>query len=172
MASPGLPESVRRYLEYHTAEGSGVRQYITRKVLEMLDYSKCVKSQELTDRLDVRRHYSRMLEGGVLVLVLRGPTRERCVMVVEDLERHFRGYLPKVLEGFLERFGEVNRSAIREVLERIAKGERLSWGEFKSGPVRYALMKAREEGLLWYVEVGGRRGREGYFLINPALYAQ
>ena len=172
MELPSLPESVRKYLDYHTAEGSGVRQYLTRKVMEMLDYSRCVRPQELADRLDVRRHYSRMLEEGVLALVLRGRGRERCVMVVEDLERHFRGYLPKALEEFLERFSEVNRSAIREVLERIARGERLSWGEFKSGPVRYALMKAREEGLLWYVEVGGRKGREAYFLINPALYAQ
>jgi len=175
VASPGLPESVRRYLEYHTAEGSGVRQYITRKVLEMLDYSKCVKSQELTDRLDIRRHYSRMLEEGVIVLVLRGKGRESCVMVAEDLERHFRGYLPRALEDFLERFSEGNRTKVREVLERVARGERISWDDVKSlgdSALVYALQRAREAGLLWYVEVGGRRGRRGYFLVNPLLYAQ
>ena len=173
MTSPGLPESVRKYLEYHTAEGSGVRQYLTQKVLEMLDYSKCVKSQELTDRLDVRRHYSRMLEEGVIVLVLRGKGRESCVMVAEDLERLFRGYLPKALEDFLERYR--SRDRIRGVLERVARGERISWDDVKSlgdSALVYALRRAREEGLLWYVEVGGRRGRRGYFLINPALYAQ
>ena len=173
MTSPGLPESVRKYLEYHTAEGSGVRQYLTQKVLEMLDYSKCVKSQELTDRLDVRRHYSRMLEEGVIVLVLQGKGRESCVMVAEDLERHFRGYLPKALEDFLERYR--SRDRIRGILERVARGERISWDDVKSlgdSALVYALQRAREEGLLWYVEVGGRRGRRGYFLINPLLYAQ
>jgi hypothetical protein len=169
----GLPESVRKYLEYHTAEWSSAREFLVRKVLEMLDYSRCVKSQELTDRLDVRRHYSRMMEEGILALVLRGGGRERCVTVVEDLERHFKGYLPKALEDFLERFKEENRAKVREVLERIAKGEKLSWDEFKYGDsaVKYALTKARESGLLWYVEVGGRKG-SGFFMINPFLYKE
>jgi predicted house-cleaning noncanonical NTP pyrophosphatase (MazG superfamily) len=174
VASPAeLLGSVRKYLDLHTAEWSTAREFLVRKVLEMLDYSKCVKSQELTDRLDIRRHYNKMLEEGVLALVLRGAGRERCVMVTEDLERHFKGYLPKALEDFLERFKEENRAKIREVLERIAKGERLSWGEFKYGDsvIKYALAKARESGLLWYVEVGGRKGR-GFFMINPLLYKE
>ncbi|MCC6015292.1 MAG: hypothetical protein LM564_06275, partial [Desulfurococcaceae archaeon] len=84
-----------------------------------------------------------------------------------------KGYLPKALEDFLERFKEENRAKVRGVLERIARGERLSWGEFKYGDsaVKYALTKAREGGLLWYVEVGGKGGR-GFFMINPFLYKE
>jgi hypothetical protein len=46
-------------------------------------------------------------------------------------------------------------------------------GEFKYGDsvVKYALTKAREEGLLWCVEVGGRKG-SGFFMVNPLLYKE
>lgn len=170
-AEVSLPQSLLRYLEYHTAEWSTAREFLMRKAVEMLDYSKCVRSKELTDRTDIRRHYERMLEEGVIALVLRGPTRERCVMLVEDLERKFYSYLPKVLEEWLLRFREESRGRIREVLERVARGERLSWEDFKYGDsvIKYALTKGREAGLLWYVEVGGRGGR-GFFMINPLLY--